>query len=42
MMSITVWGSEKSRTALKERTPPGGPVGLTTDREELCDVVEEF
>jgi hypothetical protein len=28
--------------ALRDRTPPGGPVGITTDRLELFDVVEEF
>lgn len=42
MLSITIWDSEESREALKERTPPDGPVGITTDREELFDVVEKF
>jgi hypothetical protein len=42
MLSITIWDSEESRAALKELTPPGGPAGITTDREELFDVVEEF
>ena len=42
ILSITIWDSEESRAAIKERTPPGGPVGITTDREELFDVVEEF
>jgi hypothetical protein len=28
--------------ALRDRTPPGGPVGITTDWQELYDVVEEF
>jgi hypothetical protein len=28
--------------ALRDRTTPGGPVGIKTDREELFDVVEEF
>ena len=42
MLSITIWDSEESRVALKEATTPGGPVGITTDREELFDVVEEF
>ena len=41
-MSITIWDSQERWAALKERTPPGGPVGITTDREELFDVVEEF
>jgi hypothetical protein len=42
MLSITVWDAEESLGALKERTPPGGRVGMKTDREELFDVVEEF
>ena len=42
MLSITLWDSEESREALKELIPLGGPVGITTDREELFDVVEEF
>ena len=42
MLSITVWDSEESWAALKERTPPGGPVGIATDREEMFDVVEQF
>jgi hypothetical protein len=28
--------------ALRDRTPPGGPVGITTDWQEIYDVVEEF
>ncbi|MBA3423180.1 MAG: hypothetical protein H0U04_01325 [Rubrobacter sp.] len=42
MVSITVWDSEESIMALGDRTPPGGPVGITTDRLEIFDVVEEF
>jgi len=42
MLSITVWESEESMEALRARTPPGGPLGIVTDREELFDVVEEF
>jgi heme-degrading monooxygenase HmoA len=42
MLSITFWDSEESLAAFAERTPPGGRVGMTTDREELFDVVEEF
>ena len=41
MVSITIWNLEESWAALKER-PPGGPVGIMTDREELFDVVEQF
>jgi hypothetical protein len=28
--------------ALRESTPPGGPLGIVTEREELFDVVEEY
>jgi heme-degrading monooxygenase HmoA len=42
MLSITVWDSEESMEALRERTPPGSSLGIITDREELFDVVEEF
>jgi hypothetical protein len=42
MVSITVWDTEESMTALKERTPPGGPLGIQTERLEVFDVVEAF
>ncbi len=41
-VSITVWDSKESLMALRDRTPPGGPVGITTDWSEIYDVVEEF
>jgi heme-degrading monooxygenase HmoA len=42
MVSITVWDSQDSMEALKNSTPPGGPLGIVTEREELFDVVEEY
>ena len=42
MVSITVWDSLDSMEALKDSTPPGGPQGIVTEREELFDVVEEY
>ena len=42
MLSITIWDSEESMEALKGETPPGGSLGIVTDREELFDVVEEY
>jgi heme-degrading monooxygenase HmoA len=42
MLSITIWDSEESMEALSEHTPPGGSLGIVTDREELFDVVEEY
>ena len=41
-VSITVWESKDSMMALRDRTPPGGPVGITTDWQEIYDVVKEF
>ena len=42
MLSITIWDSEESMEALREHTPPGGSLGIVTDREEPFDVVEEY
>lgn len=42
MVAITVWDSEESMAALMDSIPPGGPVGITTERLELFDMVEEF
>jgi hypothetical protein len=42
MLSITIWDAEECMEALRERTPPGVSLGITTDREELFDVVEEY
>jgi hypothetical protein len=42
MLSITIWDSEESMEALREHTPPGGSLGIKTDREEFFDVVEEY
>ena len=42
MLSITIWGSEEGLEALRGHTPPGGSLGIVTDREELFDVVEEY
>jgi len=42
MYSTTIRDSEESMEALRERTPPGGSLGIKTNREELFDVVEEF
>jgi len=41
-VSITVWDSEESMMALRDRTPPGGPVGMAPPSAELFDVVEKF
>jgi heme-degrading monooxygenase HmoA len=42
MLSITIWDSEESMEALRGETPPGGSLGIVTDREEHFDVVEEY
>ena len=41
-VSITVWDSKESMLALRDRTSPGGPVGITTDWQEIYDTVEAF
>jgi hypothetical protein len=42
MLSITIWESEESIESLRGQTPPGGSLGIVTDREELFDVVERY
>ncbi len=42
MLSISIWESKESMDALRGQTPPGGSLGIVTDREELFDVVEEY
>ena len=34
MVSITVWDSRDSMMALRDRTPPGGSLGIVTERVE--------
>ena len=41
-VSITVWDSRDSMMALRDFTPPGGRVGITTQWFEIYDVVEKF
>ena len=42
MLSITIWDSEERLTEHEDLTPPGGSLGIQTERLELFDVVEEF
>jgi hypothetical protein len=42
MLSITIWESEESMEELRDLTPPGGSLGIRTDREEFFDVVEKY
>jgi heme-degrading monooxygenase HmoA len=42
MLSITIWDSEERLTEHEDRTPPGGSLGIQTERLELFDVVEQF
>jgi heme-degrading monooxygenase HmoA len=42
MLSITVWEPRESMEAPRDRTPPGGSLGIATDREEHFDVVEAY
>ena len=41
-LSITAWSDLPSMLAMKDRTFPGGPLGLKPDKVELFDAVEEF
>ena len=42
MLSNTMWESEESMEELRDLTPPGGSLGIRTDREEFFDVVEKY
>jgi heme-degrading monooxygenase HmoA len=42
MLTITIWDPEERLTEYEDRTPPGGSLGIQTERLELFDVVEEF
>jgi hypothetical protein len=41
-ISITIWDSEESMMALRDRVPPGGPVGMKPVSVQLFDRIEEF
>jgi heme-degrading monooxygenase HmoA len=41
-VSISFWHSMEAMMALKDRTPPGGPVGLKPVSVEIFPVVEKF
>ena len=42
MLSITIWASEERLTEHEDLIPPGGSLGIQTERLELFDVVERF
>ena len=42
MLSITIWDSEERLTEHEDLIPPGGSLGIQTERLELFDVVERF
>ena len=41
-VSISFWESNEHMLALKDRTPPGGPMGLKPTSMETFSIVEEF
>ena len=41
-ISITIWDSEDIMMALRDRVPPGGPVGMKPVSVQLFDRIEEF
>ncbi len=42
MISVTVWNSVESIIALRDRSPPGSPVGVKPVLVEVFGGVEEF
>ncbi len=42
VLSISVWDDMASALAMKDRVPPGGPMGIKPDKVEVYDEVEEF
>lgn len=42
VLSISIWESKEHMMALKDKTPPGGPVGLKPSMVEIFPIVEEF
>jgi len=41
-VSISFWESREAMLAMRDRTPPGGPVGLKPVSVETFALVEEF
>lgn len=41
-LSFSVWETRETATAMKDRTPPGGPIGIKPMSAELFDEVHEF
>ncbi len=41
-VSISFWDSMDALLGMKDRTPPGGPIGLKPASVEIFPVVEEF
>lgn len=42
MVTFTVWESEEAMKALRDKVPPGGPVGMKPVQQELFTLVERF
>lgn len=40
--SVSFWDSRDHLSALRSKTPPGGPIGITPDRVEVYEVEHEF
>jgi hypothetical protein len=41
-VSITIWESEAHLLALKDKVPPGGPIGMKPVQVEIFPVVARF
>jgi hypothetical protein len=42
MVSVTIWESDEALAALKDKHPPGGPLGMKPAQIETFPVVEAF
>lgn len=42
MVTFTVWESEEAVKALRDKVPPGGPVGMKPVQQEMFPVVLQF
>jgi hypothetical protein len=42
VVTVTIWESEEHMKALRDKVPPGGPVGMKPVQTELFSVVTRF
>ncbi len=42
LVTFTLWESEAHLLALRDKVPPGGPVGMKPTRVDTFDIVQRF